>query len=99
MTDDVSPLVARFRLIYVFNAWVLSVVAGVLACLGWAAAAGTSGVPTWLWLATVVDGAAFACYFLLSAPVAEHLGEGRSLPGPVARAVRTLERWDEAGRE
>lgn len=99
MTEDVSPLVARFRLIHVFNAWVLTVFGGAVLCLGWAAAAGTEGVPTWLWVATVADGALFACYFLLSAPVAEHLGDGRSLPGPIDRAVRTLERWDEAGRE
>lgn len=99
MSDDVSPLVARFRLLYVFNAWVLSVALGALAALAWAGGAGTEGVPTWLYLAVVGDGALFACYFLLAAPVADHLGEGRSLPGPLARLVKTLERWDEAGRE
>jgi len=99
MTEDVSPLVARFRLIYVFNAWVLTIVAGTVLCLGWTAVAGAEAVPAWLWIATILDGTAFACYFLLSAPVAEHLGDGRSLPGPIERPIRTLERWDEAGRE
>lgn len=99
MSDDVSPLVARFRLLYVFNAWVLSIAVGAVAILAWAGGAGTEGVPTWAYLAVIGDGALFACYFLLAAPVADHLGEGRSLPGPVARAVDTLERWDEAGRD
>jgi hypothetical protein len=98
MTDDVSPLVARFRLIHAFNAWILTVALGTFACLWWAAAAGTDAVPTWLWLVTIGDGVVFACYFLLSAPVVDHLGDGHSLPGPVARVVRTLERWDEAER-
>jgi hypothetical protein len=99
MSDNVSPLVARFRLLYVFNAWVLSVAVGAVATLAWAGGAGIEAVPAWVSLAVIGDGALFACYFLLAAPVADHLGEGRSLPGPLARVVDTLERWDEAGRE
>jgi hypothetical protein len=98
MADTPSRFVVWFRLIYVFNAWILSVTAGLVACLAWAASAGgVEAVPAWLWLATIVDGALFACYFLLSSPVAERL-DGRVSAGPLSRLVRTLERWDEAGR-
>jgi hypothetical protein len=83
----------------VFNAWVLSVAVAAVAVLAWAAGASTAAVPTAAYLLAIGDGALFACYFLLAAPVAEHLGESRGLPGPVAAVVDRLERWDEAGRE
>jgi len=95
-----AELVAWFRIVYVFNAWALTIVLGVVGCLFYASTTGSlAAVPRIAWILVIANGACFALYFLLSGYVAEWLERTGRTPTALERLGERLAAWDETGRE
>lgn len=95
-----NGLRSRFRIVYLFNLWALTVVLGFAFTLLSAGTAGTiASVPLHVWLVVVGNGVAFALYFLLSGPVAGWLDRTGRMPTALQRVGERLAAWDEVGRD